>query len=78
MMTTNVIESINEVLLKVRGEPVITLLNTMQVIVTHWFEERRCGIRETDMTTKRVTAKVEKLIWERRNNGGEMCWNSMS
>ncbi|XP_024006803.1 uncharacterized protein LOC112083367 [Eutrema salsugineum] len=60
--TSNIAESLNKVLSKVRSYPIVTLLEEIRSLLTRWFAKRRRAAN--DMETE-LTTGVEKLLRER-------------
>lgn len=62
MMTSNLAESINSLLKESREYPIVCLFDTIRMIMTRWFTERREeGTRHIHLSTFKVGEKMKEL-----------------
>ena len=59
LMTTNIVESMNRALSHARGQNIVRILESIRVMMTRWFAERREDARSQPTT---LTRGVEKLL----------------
>ncbi|KAL5551852.1 hypothetical protein UlMin_002028 [Ulmus minor] len=73
VMTTNILESMNAVLVKVRELPITAFVNEIRLLCQNWFYERRK--KEKDCTRK-LSTDVEKKLEIRRDQAQVMAVSS--
>ncbi|XP_060668520.1 uncharacterized protein LOC125419637 [Ziziphus jujuba] len=70
IMTTNIAESMNSVLIDARDKPVLPLLDHIRDVLQRWWYERRTN---TAAMQTPVTNWLEKIMQDRSNNGRGLC-----
>lgn len=62
VVTTNIFESLKFVMLKVRGLPILSMLEVLRMIIQQWFYDRR---NEVDEISQRKHINTFVLILQR-------------